>query len=118
MNPWVIVMAIGALLLVGAGSFKYGAHTKENQMLADQKRADDIRRETVDAAREGAAAAIAAIDIKRVTIQQRVETEVREKLVYRDCVNTDVGMQLINEAITGQAQPAHHGELPGTAATN
>lgn len=118
MNPYLPLAALVALILVGAGGFFYGGHVREAEMVAKQAKADEIRRNTIADAREGAAQAIAAIDIKQVTIRQRVETEVRENVVYRECVNSDAGLRLINEALTGKAQPVGGSELPGTPASD
>jgi hypothetical protein len=114
-NPWVILMAVGALLIVGASSFIYGGHVKENAMIANQAKADRIRKETVEAAREGAAIAISQIKIKNVTIRQNLETVTRENVVYRECRHDASGLRLLNEALTGATQPVDNGSVPGTA---
>ncbi len=54
------------------------------------------------ASREAAAEAISGIEVKNVRITQKLETEIREKPVYRDCVADDGVFALTNEAITGQ----------------
>ena len=61
---------------------------------------------------------IAKIDVKNVTIKQKVVEHVIENTVYRDCKHSDVGLQLVNEAITGERQPAVDRELPKTSATD
>jgi hypothetical protein len=71
----------------------------------------------VQAMTEAAAKAIARIEVKNVTIRQRLETEIREKPVYRDCRMDADGLRLVNEAITGTA-PAGDRELPRDTTAN
>lgn len=55
----------------------------------------------VQKAQEGAAKEIAKIEVKNVTIKQKLEREIHEKPVYRDCKHTPDGLRLINDALTG-----------------
>jgi hypothetical protein len=59
------------------------------------------------------ARSIARIEIKNTTIQGRVQTIVRENIVYRDCRHAPGGLRDVNEALTGRAEPAGDGKLPG-----
>lgn len=120
MNPYLPMAILLGLIATGAGGFFYGGHVREAEITADQAKEAEIRKQTRDDAMEGAAKAIAGIEIKQVTIRQRLETEIREKPVYTstDCNITPIGMQLINQALTGATQPIDNSKLPGTPATN
>ena len=71
----------------------YAAKAIENKELVEQ---------AAKASREAAAEVISGIEVKNVRITQKLETEIREKPVYRDCVADDGVFALTNEAITGQ----------------
>lgn len=51
-------------------------------------------------ASKGAAEAIAKIEIKNTTVYQKVQHEITTNTVYRECTHNDVGMQLVNEALS------------------
>lgn len=117
-NPYAI---IGALLLwassvIGAGWWMHGVG--RDGEIAKQASAEKIRQETRDAAQQGAAQAIATIEIKQQTIVQKVQHEVQTNTVYRDCVVPADGVRLLNDAISGKAQggPAGGGGVQATAA--
>ncbi|WP_374680440.1 hypothetical protein [Hydrocarboniphaga effusa] len=112
MNPYAIVgiCALWAASLCGVGFFSYGAG--QDDVKAEQAEIDKAIADTREAAQQGAAAAISAIEIKHTTIRQRVETQIREKPVYRDCRHEPGVLLDINEAITGRREPAGGSELP------
>src|SRR5690606_16554302 len=113
MNPYLIlVIVLGWGVSVG-GAFFFGAGVGRDGEIAKQAAIEDIRRETRQAAQEGAANAISKIKITNTTIRGRTETIVREKPVYADCRHDPAGLLNINEALTGKAIPAGGGKLPG-----
>lgn len=75
---------------------------------------------TRDAAQQGAADAIAQIQIQHQTIRQRVEREIVEKPVFRDrdCDVPDSILQLVNAALAnraaGAAELVDQGGLPSS----
>ena len=79
---------------------------------AIQAREDRVRQETREAAQQGAAAAISKIEVKNVTINRKLETEVREKAVFRDCRSGPDSVRIYNSGVPGYAEPAGGGELP------
>lgn len=113
MSPYAIVVAcaLWAASIVGTGYFAYGAG--QDDARAKQSEIDSAVQQTREAAQQGAAEAISAIEIKHTTIRQRVEREIREKPVYRDCQHEPAVLRDINEALTGITEPAGSGELPG-----
>jgi hypothetical protein len=58
-----------------------------------------IAMEAQQKALEATAKELAKLDVKYVTIRQEVVREVLEKPVYRDCVHTPDGLQLVNAAL-------------------
>lgn len=109
LNPWLILAAVLALGASHTFAYVKGGTARENSILAEQKRQDEL----VEKVQQSTAQAIAAIEVKHVTVRQQLETEIREKPVYRDCVASDRVLELVNQAITG-AESLSGGELPGT----
>lgn len=81
-----------------------------------QAREDAAREKTLQAAQEGAAAAIAALKPVNTTIVQKVQREIQTNTVYRDCRLPADGLRLANEAITGRPEPAGAGVVSGAGA--
>ena len=96
MNPWLIAACLAAILGAGAGGFKLGA----DHEIASQAKIDKAIKDAGEAAGKAAADQIALIRPRNVTIQQTLQKEIYEKPVYRDCVNTTIGLQSINAALT------------------
>jgi len=92
----------------GAWKVQDWRHGAEQNAQAREERA---REETLKAAQQAAAEAIAKIEVKNVTINRKLETEVREKPVFRDCRSGSDSMRLFNSAIAG-SEPAGGRELP------
>ena len=108
MIPGLLIAALLAIIGAFYGGTQYGADAE----IAKQKKLDDVVRDVKEAAQQGAAAAIAANRPRNVTIKQETEREIRENTVYRDCRATPAGVRLVNEALTGQPQPAGDSQLP------
>lgn len=114
-NPWAIV---GALLawgasIAGAGWIAYGAGQKHE--IATQAREDRAAEKTRDTAERAIAAALAKQETRNVQITQRLEQQVREVPVFRDCIAPDGVVRDLNAAITG-ADPVAPGDRPVPAA--
>lgn len=108
MNPYLIIAALLAVLAAGAGGFKLGA----DHEVAAQAREQDHISEAVDAATNAAAKAIAGIKITNKTVQNEVQREVQNNVVYRDCKHSPVGLQLLNQALTGGSVSIGDSKLP------
>lgn len=102
LNPWAIVVALVTLGGALTGTYIKGRGDGADSVIARQARDDQVRMETLQLAQQGAAEAIAAIEIKHVTVRQKLETQLVEKPVYRECSADDRVWSLTNEAITGQ----------------
>lgn len=113
MNPYAI---IGALIIWGVtfvAGYGYGHRAGNDRAIAGQASAEQVRRETREAAQQGAAAAIAANKPLNTTIVQKVQREITENVRYVDCKLTPGGLQLANQALTGRApEPAGAGVVP------
>lgn len=101
---------IAALILLGAG---FGAGWEVNGWRYEAERAAEMR-----GAREAlnlTAKELAKIDVKQVTIRQKVQTNVIEKTVYRECRHDPDTYRLLNDAITGKStDAAGSGRMPRT----
>lgn len=97
MNPLIYVLIAAAL--VGGGGFvgwRAAMDHRDAIDLAEFKgKADALTATAVE---------IAKIDVRNVTIRQKVETQIKEIPVYRDCKNTPEVMGSINEALKGGAK--------------
>lgn len=112
MNPYTLLAGGAALVAALGGSFLYGRTVGMDSVIAEQERTRQAIAEVFDKAQQGAAAAIADMEIKNVTITQPIRTEVRTRTVYAECKHTPDGLRALNAAITGRAEPIDPGELP------
>ncbi len=108
-NPWVLLALVLALGASHTVAYIKGGTAKEDSMLAEQKRQDQL----VERIQQTTAQQIAAIEVKHVTVRQQLETQIREKPVYRDSFADQRVLDTVNEAITGHP-PAGSSELPAT----
>lgn len=115
-NPWLIlavVLAFGAA--TGAAYYKGGVD-KENSMLAQQKRDDDIETHTFNAAMTGAAAVIAKNRANNTIIKQTLEKTI-EHDYDPNCRSSDDGMRAVNDALANRkSQPADPSGVPRAVA--
>lgn len=117
-NPWVIV-GIVAFYLASLGTAGYkGYQMGEDHVIAENAKLVSVEVRTRDAALAATGEAISQIKVNNVTVRQKAETITRERVVYSDCKHDDDGLRLINEALTGQAQPAPVGQLPAAGAAH
>lgn len=111
MNPWIILAAVLALGAGLTGAYIKGGHDKENSILAEQKRQDEL----VQKVQTSIATSVAAIEVKNVTIKQRMEREIVEKTVFRDCKSGPDLVRQYNAIATGSSEPAGDSELPAAS---
>lgn len=113
MNPYVLLALVVGWGASVAGAGWCGLEAGDDRATARQARDEQIRKQTFDAAQQGAAAAIAKNKPINNTIVQKVQHEITENVRYVDCKLTPGGLQLANQAITGRpAQPAGGEQLP------
>lgn len=108
------LIALVAILLSGAGGFYGGWKTSTDYHAAKQAQTVQLIQEAAQASRIAAAEIISGIKIQNVRVTQKLETEIREKPVYRDCVADDSVLALTNEAITGQESGDRGVPAPGS----
>ena len=118
MNPYVILAAVVVWAATGVGAFWYGTGVGAAGEIAKQASVTQAIADTRKAALEGAANAIAQAQIQHTTIKGRVETIVRENVVYRDCKHTDDGLRDINQALTGRPGPDGDRPVPRVNSVN
>lgn len=110
-------LIIGAVIV--AASFLAGWQVNGWRLKASEAKAEEVAEKAATAATEAAVTAIKGIEIKYVTIKQQGETVTREVPVYRECMHDPRGMQLVNEALTGQLTKAvDPPRLPGSDPTH
>lgn len=117
-SPQVWLIGALAFALAVGGAYIKGRTDGGAIARADQAEVIELARKVRDDAQRGAAEAIAAIEVKHVTLRQTLEREIHEKPVYRDCRHDDGSLQRINAALTGREPVAPgSGKLPRLDAT-
>jgi hypothetical protein len=114
MISWQLIA--GAILT--ALAFASGWQVSDWRNKAAQKKADEVEQRATTAATDAAVKAIQGIEVKYVTIKQKAETITREVPIYRDCMHTDDGLRVVNEALTGNAAAGDPTVMPGPDATH
>lgn len=109
MYAWIALAALVGFAGAGYQGFRMG----QDNVIARQARDDQVRMETLQMAQQGAAEAIAAIEVRNVTIRQKLETRIVDNPVYRECIADDGVLQLTNEAITGRPDTPANSSVPG-----
>lgn len=112
MNFYLII----AGMLVVAGATGFGYKLGVDHEVAARARENKHIEEAIKVAADVAAKAIAEIKPKYVTIHNKLQKEIQNEIVYRDCKLTPNGMQLLNEALTGAATSSGS-KLPKTVTT-
>ena len=116
MNPYAILVALFGFIGAFAGGWWTGSRVEQGT----QKRVEDARRETADAAEKGAAKAIAQIKVTQTTIRQRAEKEIIREPQYVDprCEQSDAVYGLLLRAYDAQraGRTGDRGVQPGAPA--
>lgn len=108
-NPWVLLVAVLALLGATVGGVKIGS----DHQIAKQAKVEKLIAEVKEQAQLGAADAISKIDIKYTTINRKLETEVRENThIYHDCVNIPDAIRLLDDARANRPLSADKAVMP------
>lgn len=90
----VVALALGAALGLGAGiQWEQGRQAKTDVKIEEIRKAIAI----------DTAKAISKIEVRNTTIRQEIQREIHKEPVYIDCNHTDVGMRLVNEALSGRS---------------
>lgn len=94
MNPWLILAGVLALAVAATGGYVKGGRDNEAEHLRTAK----VQQEARDKALKAAAAEIAKIDVRNVTIQGKVIERVRTEKVYSESRHSPDSWALIQEA--------------------
>ncbi len=108
MNPWLI---LGAIIAWG-GAYAWGRNDGADLVRAEQSRAERLVLKVREEAQLGAAAEIAKLEIKHVTLTQYLQKETRIEPVYLECRHTPDGLRVLNAALTNRPIPAGDRQLP------
>lgn len=110
-NPWVILTLVA--MLVGATGL--GAKLGSDHQIAKQAKTEVLIAKVKEQAQLGAAEAISKIDINHTTINRRLEKEIRENTIYRDCISSTDAERLLDNARGNRAvAPSEASVPPGT----
>jgi hypothetical protein len=113
MTRAAIILALWLASLAGAAWKAYGAG--RDSEIATQYREQSAAEKAAQAAQEGAARAIAGIEVQRVEITQPTITKIRETVRYVDCRHEPSVLRNVNAALTGRTEPASNSKLPERA---
>lgn len=118
-NPWLILGASLAAVAALSGAYVKGRGDGRAIETAERMTIEEVARESREAAIEAAAEQIAKISVVHTTIRQRAETVIREKPVYRDCLNDAAVIRMLDAARENRApsESARDSELSGTGAS-
>ena len=106
LQTWALTGLLGLLIGFGGG-WKVNGWKYESERVAEAQAFNTFL--------DYSAKELAKLEIKNVTIKQQMETKVVERPVYRECFHDDVGMQLINQALS--SKPLSNSQLPGVSPT-
>lgn len=107
--PLFAIAAAAVVWLLSTGAaYVYGRSDGAALEEAAQGREERIAAIAAESAERAAARAIADIEVRHVTIRGKVETQIRDRVVYADCQHDQRMFDTINQAIVG----ADHRELP------
>ena len=107
MNPYIIIVALVALMGAGWGGFSLGVdHEKASQ--GDKQ---DAIAEAVDAANNAWADKVASLKPTYTMIQNKVQHEIETNTIYRDCKLSPDGLLLANQALSGGTKPTGESKL-------
>jgi hypothetical protein len=110
-SPYAMIVAGLLIASMAGGAYLKGRSDGRDVEIAQRVTLEEVAKAAREASQQAAAEAIAKIEVKNVTIRQKLETEIREKPVYRDCFTDQRVLDTVNEAITGDPA-AGSSELP------
>lgn len=106
-GPYSLIAIAGAwaVSVAGAAYWAYGAG--QDKEIAAQARESKASVQAAEIAARVSAEAIAKIEVRQVTIRQKLQTEVREKPVFKECRSGQEALNLLNEALDYQKDGAN-----------
>lgn len=101
-NPWVLLLVLSSLAASAGFAYTKGVSDGRREEVAKRLEMEEMARAVQDAAQQGAAEAIAEIEIKHTTVREEINREILTEVVYRDCTHTPDGLRLLQQALTGR----------------
>lgn len=99
LNPWVILILLGALVSAGGVGYVKGKNDQKGIYAREV-----VKQKTLNEAIEaGIAKGVSQIKVTNTYIRGRLETITRENTVYLDCKHHPDALRLLNDIITGKA---------------
>lgn len=112
-NPWALLAVLVAWVASVVGAFFYGEGIGRDMEVAIQAREDKVVAVATEAAASAAAHAISKLTVRHTTVTNKLETEIREKPIYRDCRSGAAAVELFNSTLPPDTlDPAGRGFLP------
>jgi len=115
MNPYTLLAVVVAVGAAVGGAYPQGRKDGAATVEAAAAREERIGKIAGAAAAASAAEAISKQEIRHVTVTQKLQREVIEKPVFRDCRSGPDALSLFNSAIPGAAPAGSapdRGQLP------
>ena len=115
MTPLALLAGAAVGISALAGTYYLGRVDGRDLCQGAESLAREVAAGAVESAASATAQALSKIEVKNVTIRQKLETEIRTREVYRDCVADPAARRLLNDTIrpAGPAASAPGGgELP------
>lgn len=108
-----VAIVVVAWCLSLAATYWWAYASGRDAEIAAHAREQDAAQRATEVAARAAADAISKIKIQHRTVQQEVQREISERVVYRECQHTAEQLQRINAALTGGGtEPAGRGLVP------
>ena len=107
LTPWLLIAWFISAVVVGGTGYIKG----KNDAQAEQASQELLIAKAAQEAQQATAEVIAQIKVTNKVINKEIQRETRTVPVYSDCRNSESGMQLINNALTG-TKPASDVKLP------
>lgn len=107
----IVAILLACLACVGVGC-RLGLKIKQGEWDASTVAADKAQDKTAQII----AARLADMASTQAKTVERVTHEVKTNTVYRDCVVPDSGVRLLNDAISGNSEPAGSGGVQAPVA--
>ena len=102
LNPWLLLA--GLLTILASFGIGYVKGSSDSEASHDSQ--ELMVAKVAEKAQQAAAQEIAKIEIRHTTIRQKVQREIAERPVYRECNHSPDGLRLVNQALTSGANGA------------
>lgn len=113
LNPTVLLTLLASTLASAGAAFFFGMSVQKDRSVAQEARDKQV----AEIASKAAASAINKIEVRHVTVQNKVEREIVEKPVFRDCKSGPDLVRDFNSTIAGPDGAADR-ELPAADAAH